>query len=132
MTQDASQPGRLLDSLRSLASTLLAAIETRIELLSVEVEEERARLAVLVVLAAITAVCFAFAALLAVLFIVVVFWDTHRLAALGGMAVIFALAGAGFLAALRRQVREGTRLFSASVAELRKDRAALDDRHPPR
>lgn len=132
MSAEAGQPGRLLDSLRSLASTLLAAAETRIELLATEVEEERARLGALVVLAAVTAVCFAFAALLAVLFVVVIFWDTHRLAALGGLALAFGVAGAAFLSALRKQARSGSRLFSATVAELRKDRAALDERNPHR
>jgi uncharacterized membrane protein YqjE len=52
-------------------------------------------------------------------------WDSHRLLGLGLAAVL--LLGAGLLAATRAaaRLREGSRLFHASLAELQQDRDRL-------
>ena len=127
MSGEAKRPEPLLASLRTLAGTVLAVVQTRLELLSTEFEEERARIAELLVLAVCAAVCFAFAAFLLVLFIVVFFWDSHRLLTIGILAGAFALSGGFVLAAIRRRASEHPPLFSASIDELRKDRDALHE-----
>ncbi len=130
MSGDGKRPEPLFASLRALAHTLLAVLRTRLELLATEFDEERARLAEFAVLAAVALVCFSFAALLAVLFLVVLFWDSHRLVAIGGLAVLFAAAGGYLLGTIKRRIAERPPLFSASIDELRKDQDAL--REPPR
>jgi uncharacterized membrane protein YqjE len=55
----------------------------------------------------------------------VALWDQHRLLALGIFTGLFLLIGGGSLWLARERVRSGTRLFSASVEELRQDSAAL-------
>ena len=65
--------------------------------------------------------------LLAVMFLVVLFWDTHRLAALGFFAIFFATAGALLLLALRARARSRPRFLAATVAELNKDRQKTGD-----
>jgi uncharacterized membrane protein YqjE len=63
------------------------------------------------------------------MFIVVLFWDEHRLAVLAILSLIF-FVFAGWLAMLvRNRARQGSGLFSASLAELRKDRESLGGRH---
>ena len=60
--------------------------------------------------------------------VVVYFWDTHRLEAIAGVTLIFALVGALLLwrnAALERQ---SPKPFSATLAELSKDRSWIMDR----
>jgi len=59
---------------------------------------------------------------------VAVFWESHRLVALGGLTGFFLIAGAavGWLA--MHKVRTRPRLFAASLAELSKDRQHLTSR----
>ena len=114
---DGKRPEPLLASIRALARTALAVLQTRLELLATEFEEERARIAEVLVLAVCVAVCFTFAAFLLVLFVTSL---RGRRAAAGG--ILFAM--------IRRRADERPPLFSASINELRKDRDALHE--PPR
>lgn len=115
----------LLDSIKTLASTLLAMGQTRLELLSNDIEEERAWLTSMMVWILIALFCAALAVVLVTLLIVVVFWDTNRLLALSIMIAIF-VVGAGFAwRKVCKMARNKPRLFSASLAELTKDRTQL-------
>jgi uncharacterized membrane protein YqjE len=68
---------------------------------------------------------FALGAVMLTLLIVVLFWDSHRLLAIGSLAVLYFGAAAGLALLARRQITRGARPFAASVAELRKDRERL-------
>jgi uncharacterized membrane protein YqjE len=104
-------------------NSALALAHTRAELASVEFAEERARLKRTAMMIAAAVFMLSFAVLGVATWVVVYFWDTHRLEAIAGVTVIFALAG-GFLlwrnAALERQ---SPKPFSATLAELSKDRS---------
>jgi uncharacterized membrane protein YqjE len=117
-------PG-LLVSLRQLFSTLTDIAATRLALLANEWEEERLRLLQLFLFALCTAVCFAIACVLIVIFVVVLFWDEHRFAVLGLMGGLFSLVGVMCLIGLNTRLRSGSKVFSASLAELQQDRAQL-------
>jgi uncharacterized membrane protein YqjE len=125
MSPEAGRSTGLLDSLRRAGATLVEIVYTRLELLATEFEDERARIARALWLAAIGALCLATSALLAVAFVVVLFWDTYRLQAIGVLACGFGLAGILTLLALRKLMTERPRLFSQSLAELRTDRDQL-------
>jgi len=117
-------PG-LLGSLRNLALTLVAMAQTRLELLSTEVKEEQLRLLQLL-LGAFLAVFFSASGIIMLtLFVVVLFWDTHRVLVTILFAVLYLGFGAIFGLVVRRKAREKSRLFSASIAELAKDRQQL-------
>jgi uncharacterized membrane protein YqjE len=118
----------LLGSVRTLANTFIAALQTRLELLATEVEEERIRLTRLWLLAMAALFLFVLSVLTATLFIIVLFWDTHRLAAIGVLFLVF-LSG-GWIVAwyARKEARAHPRLFSASIGELAKDRERLTAR----
>lgn len=117
--------GGLLESVKTLAGTLLAMGQTRLELLSNELEEERAWLTAMLVWTLIALFCATLAVVLATLLVVVIFWDTYRLLAIGIMTGLF-IAGAGFAwGVVRKMSRSKPRLFSASLAELSKDREQL-------
>ena len=79
----------LLESLKTLTGTLVAILHTRLELFSTDLEEERARLATLFILTLVALFCMGVGVILAALFVVVAFWDTHRLLALGGLTGLF-------------------------------------------
>lgn len=115
----------LLDSIKTLASTLLAMGQTRLELLSNDIEEERAWLTSMLVWTLIALFCGALAAMLFTLLIVVVFWDTYRLLALSIMIAIFVLGTGIAWRVVFNMSRSKPRIFSASLAELSKDREQL-------
>jgi len=115
----------LLDSLSALAATLLAIAQTRLELLSTDLEDERAHLASLLVWALGALFCLGIGVVLTALLIVVAFWDTQRLVVLGSLAGFFLVAGIAAWAYARHQARTKPRLFAASLSEFQKDRQQL-------
>jgi uncharacterized membrane protein YqjE len=115
----------LMESLERLAGTLLAIFQTRLELLSNEMEEERVRIEQMLLYGSVALFFFGLAIMLLTAFIVVLFWDSHRLLVLGGFTALFFVAGLLVLNELRRLAREKSKLFSASLAELADDRDRL-------
>jgi len=120
-----SESGGLLESLKRLAGTILAIVQTRIELLSNEFEDERLRIRQMLLYGTFALFCFGLSIMLLTVFIVVAFWDNYRLLVLGGMTTLFFVVGLLSWLALRRVVREKSKLFSTSLAELQKDRDHL-------
>ena len=120
-----SGTGGLLASLRGLFATALGLLRTRTELLVVELEEERARLIDIVLLAVVCCFFLGFGLVLLTVFCIVLFWQTHPLLVTGLLATLF--LGCGLLAGwrLRRRLQRGSQLFAASLKELQDDVAAL-------
>ncbi|NOT14635.1 MAG: phage holin family protein [Methylotenera sp.] len=116
----------LLVSLKKLTATLIAIVHTRIELLSTDLEEGRERLISLLAMIFVALFCLCFGMVLLAILVVVLFWDTHRLLALGTLTALFLLIGSvlGFMAL--RALKDMPRMFEASLAELVKDHQALD------
>ena len=120
-----SGPQRLSSSLRSLASTVLELVQIRLELLSIEAQEEVLRVGALLVYGAIAVAFLSLGVVLLALLITVALWDTHRLLALGVFTGLFLVTGGVAAWLARERIRSGTYLFSASVEELRQDREGL-------
>ena len=127
MTEESGRAEGLFDSLRNLARTFVALVQTRIEIFASEIDEERTRLARIAVLAAAAALCIALAVILLVFFLVVLFWDTNRLLAIGALAGVFAVGGIAACLGLRAAVSQRPKFLSTTLAELRKDRAKLEE-----
>mgnify|MGYP003429034759 FL=1 len=118
----------LLESLSTLAATLVAIVHTRLDLLSTDVEEDRAHVLSLLVLALAALFFIGVGVVLAAILLVVAFWDSHRLLALGSLAGFFLAAGVGAWAYALHKARTKPRLFAASLSELLKDRQQLVSR----
>lgn len=111
--------------LRRLGASLLTLGRIRLELLAIEAQEEKERIAGLLLWAVLAALLAGFGLLLAVLFVTVALWDSHRLLALGvGTAV---LVGAAMYAAMKLKalLDQPASLFQTSLGELRQDAEAL-------
>ena len=115
----------LLASLGGLAATLVAIAHTRLDMLAVDLAEGRDYLLSLVVTALAALFCFGVGLVLASIFLVVVFWDTHRLLVLGSLTGIFLAAGLIALMSVMNKLKAKPALFSGSLAELVKDRQHL-------
>jgi len=118
----------LLESLTGLAATLVAIAHTRLDLLSADLEEERAHLLSLLVLTLAALLCVGIGVVLVTILLVVAFWDTHRLLALGALAGFFLVTGMAVWAFALHKARTKPRLFAASLSELFKDRQQVTSR----
>ena len=117
--------GGLLHSIKHLAGNLLAAAQTRLEILATEIEEERVRLEQMLLIGVGAVFCLGMGAVLSAGFVVVFFWDTHRLAAVGFLAAAFLAAGAVCAWVVRDMVRTRPKPFAITRGELAKDSAML-------
>jgi uncharacterized membrane protein YqjE len=118
----------LFESLSVLVTTLLGVAHTRLELLSTDLEEDRAHLLSLVCWYVAAMFFLAVGLVLVAILLVVAFWETHRLIALGALAGFFLLIGLVAWWFARHQAKTKPKLFFASLAELLKDWQSLDSR----
>ena len=109
-------------SLRSLAATLMELVGARAELAVVELREEGELRKDMLALAAIAGLFLAMGLLLAALFVVVLFWDTHRLAAIGGTTLAYLAVAAIAFVRLRFKAAAAPPPFEATLRELAEDR----------
>lgn len=121
-----NQGNGLIDSLATLATTFLAIIHTRLELLSTDIEEEREHVLALLKLSLIALFCMMLGMLLIAVLLIVALWDTYRLAAIGSLAAFFIVSGFIAWCMAKRKAKAKPRLFSASLLELRKDREKIE------
>ncbi|WP_043348504.1 phage holin family protein [Cupriavidus basilensis] len=124
MSDPTSSP-KFMDALRSLAGSLVAMVQTRLELASVELAEERSRLMRMALLACFGLVFFGLAMVTLTVLIAIVFWDTYRWQALGVLVALYLAACAICLAVARHLARNAPPLFEATLAEIDKDREIL-------
>ncbi len=116
----------LVQSARALLASLLGLARTRLELLSVELQELLARL-VLLMIGAVAAILLGALALgFGAVALVVAAAPEHRVAVSAGLALAFLAAAALIAWRVRRAAK--LRPFGASVAELERDGAALEPR----
>lgn len=123
MADDA--PRGVLASLRGLLVAGIAIARNRLELLAVEVQEEKARIAGLLLYGIAAVLLLIVGTVFLAVFLTVVLWDTHRLLALGVFSALFLGAGAVAAVVARGHARAPSALFSASIAELDRDRESL-------
>ena len=121
---EASRAG-LFASLKGLFGTSLALAQNRLQLLGVELAEERGRLLSLLTYGAIALICLSAGLVFLAVFLTVLLWDSHRLLALGVFSALFLGAGIATLLVAVNFARAGSTLFKASLAELARDREAL-------
>lgn len=128
MDNPSEPPPGILSSLRRLLQTVVAIAGNRAELFAVEVREESARwLTAFLLVAALVALGTLTLALIT-LTIVVLCWPDHRVAALVGLSTVYLVATA-IVAARLRWCMHHWPTFSATVAELKKDKSWLEEKH---
>lgn len=123
---------RLFASAKGLLGTGIALLHNRLELLGVELAEERVRLASMLAYGGAAFLCLAAGLIFLAVFLTVLLWDNNRLLALGVFSALFLGAGIASLMLALSLSRSGSKLFSASLAELRKDRDTLAAGDTPR
>jgi uncharacterized membrane protein YqjE len=108
-----------------IGATLVAMVHTRLELAAVEVQEEARRLFGYLAWTLFAVFLAAGAVMLTALFVIVLFWDSYRLLAVGGMAGLFALACVVIALKVRSSFAARPPMFEATLGELRTDLESL-------
>lgn len=125
MDADPPAPAGFLASFRALGDVLLASVSDRLELFSVELQEEKFRLIriFLWISAGI------FTGMMAVTFtsltLVYLFWQSARLAVLGGLAVFYGAVLVAIIIAFRRFLARQPQPFAATLQEIKEDRRCI-------
>jgi uncharacterized membrane protein YqjE len=122
---DSRPQGGVMSAMAQLGASALAMLRTRLELASVEFAEARERIKEMVLLAAVGTVLGLFALLFASLFVIAWFWDSYRLAAVGGVTLFYIAITVLVFARLRKISRDAPAPFAATLEELENDAAAL-------
>ncbi|MFT7722388.1 MAG: phage holin family protein [Roseateles sp.] len=120
---DAREP--VSGPLRRLGASLLTLGRIRLELLAIEAQEEKERIAGLMLWAVLAAVLAGFGLLMLLTLVVVALWDSYRLLAIAGAALALFGAAALAVAKLKQLLAMPATLFQSSIAELREDADAL-------
>lgn len=111
----------IVESVSRLAGTFISILQTRLELIAIEVEEESLRFFSYFFFALAAMFCIGMALLLGVLLIVVIYWDTHRVPVLVSLMAFFAFSSAMIMLGVRKHYRLKPRMLSHTLAELSKD-----------
>ncbi len=114
-----------LSSLQSLGDGVLASVQARLELFAIEFHEEKFRL----IQTCLWISALFFVAMMAVTFgsltLVYLFWDSARLAVLGGLTLFYCGMLAVMIVAIRGFLARQPRPFAATLQELELDRACI-------
>lgn len=116
----------LFATIKSLGATLAGILQTRLELLATEIEENRLLMIKQLCMGALATFFFCLSVLLMTFLIIDTYWDSFRLQVIALMALIYFLVAVVLVSCLMRERRLSPRLFSLSVDELTKDRSSLN------
>ncbi|HXX86778.1 MAG TPA: phage holin family protein [Casimicrobiaceae bacterium] len=124
-TDDSQRSGGISGALARLTGSLIALLRTRLELATVEFDEERERTKEMLLLAVCAALLGMFALLFASLFVIAYFWDSNRLAAVGAVTVFYVVLAMAVCARMKQRLRDKPTPFAATLSELEQDAASL-------
>ena len=124
-TASSQNHGGFISSFRTLGDGLLATVQDRLELFSVELQEEKFRLILTFVWISAAVFTGVMAITFASLTLVYLFWESARLAVLGGLTAFYVGALVVIIFAFHRYIRRQPSPFAATRQELGKDRACI-------
>ena len=129
-TTDATldRPTGILASLQRLLGSFAEILHTRVDILSLELEEAGWLIGQLVFYVLISAFFLGLGLLLLTLFIVKASPETYQLYVLGGFAILYLSISVIAVLLVRHKLKTRPRLFSTTLSELDKDRKRLGGR----
>jgi uncharacterized membrane protein YqjE len=125
-SSDSHPDSGLFESLKGMAVRGVAVVQTRLELLSVELAEEKEHFLALLIAYQMALFFVGMSIIFLALFLLVAFWNSHRLLVAGLFLGFFLLASVSSVSFVKHLLQRKSRLFSASLAELSKDLNVLE------
>lgn len=120
----------LFGQLQGSLGAVLALARVRLALLGTELELEKHRVGQGLFWAAAALMSLTVAAVLLCALVILLLWDGYRLAAVAVLAGSFLVLGLFLIKTAQQHLRAPSNLFSVSLDELERDRAALESRPP--
>ena len=117
----------IVESFKRLMTSVAAMLHNRMELASIELEEESLRIFSAVLTSLLALFCGAMAVNLIVFLCILLFWENHRFAVIGVFIVLFAGACLFLVRRVRRNYAKKPGLLSATLEEIRKDIDSFKD-----
>ena len=115
----------LLSSIKGLVATGASIAQTRLELLSIDVQIARGKFISLLVMIVCALFFLFFGLVMLALLIVIYSWEADRMLALGLLTAAFLSIGLVLAVLITQSLRTMPKLCEASIAEIAKDREAL-------
>lgn len=125
MPEDDPKPDGWLDAMRRSGDSVLGLVQNRLELFSVELQEEKLRAIKLLIWLGVALALGIVAILVAAGALALFLWHLAGYLGLVGLALLTLAGSAGIVWALRKQLHTGPTPFNATVAEFKKDRECL-------
>lgn len=117
---DSPSPG-VKEALGALGADLAALARVRLELFAIELREASQRQKRMLQLAVVAALFLAAGLLALGVLVVVLFWDSYRVAALVGVCIAYLGVGGWAFLRLRDIAENGPAPFAATIAEFERD-----------
>jgi len=112
-------------SLRVLGDSILASVQDRIGLAALELQEEKFRLVQIFLWIGAILIAGAMTITFASLALVYLFWESARLAVLGGLALLYGGLLVAAIIAFRRCLARQPQLLAGTLQELKEDRECI-------
>lgn len=114
-----------LGSFRMLGDSMLGMVQDRLTLFSVELQEEKFRLIQTFIWISAAVFTGMMAVTFASLTLVYLFWESARLAVLGGLTLLYSGGLVAIIVAFRRFVARQPSPFNATLQEISEDRSCI-------
>ena len=118
-------PQSFLDSIRVLAEGLIGSAQKRVELVSLELQEEKLRLIQTFIWISAASFAAATALIFGSVTLVYLFWESARIVVLGGLTALYAGAAVMIVVSFRRYLARQPQPLAATIDELKEDRACI-------
>ena len=117
--------GGLFDSVKQMGDTLLSAASNRLELFTVELQEEKCRVIELLILAAAAVICGLMSLLMVTATVIYLLPARYRWIALVALCIVYLIGTAIAWFGLKKRMN-GPKPFSGTLEELKRDRECLN------
>ncbi len=124
MFEETAKTSGFFHSVRTALDSGLGLIQNRVELFSLELQEEKWRLLQTLLGAAALAALGTITLVLVTLVVVFACWENARLTALSILSIVYGVGTLALFVQLRKQIKQN-RPLSATTGELERDRACL-------
>ncbi|MET3818817.1 hypothetical protein F3J14_07030 [Burkholderia sp. Tr-862] len=108
--------------LRRLVGSAIGLLQTRLELVGIELAEEKERLMGVLFLGLAAMMLATMALISLTVLVAIAFWDTYRWQSLAGITALYTIAALVCGLKARSGLREAPTVFESTLAELEKDR----------
>jgi len=127
-----SDPKESPSPLSQLSQAMMSIVQARLELIGIELAEEKDRLLATVLLSVIAAMLGMVVLISVTALVVILFWDSYRWQPLAILSVVYLVICGACVLRVRQGIRDAPPAFELTRAEFEQDRALFERRSAAR